>query len=216
MDVPGDVNSGTNALNLRMDIPSGDQADFGALGAGHPFILVISAPAVVDVAPSFTDQHGRRPGLDSEHRDNEHHRPGGRWYTHADLRRAGQSTGRDSLQHDHKGYQWNAYGSRFGTITIRASNSEGDADWTVDYATTAALAAPSFADDTGDDQSWTVNAAITDITVPAADGNPTPTYAVQGSLPAGIAFNTTTRIISGTPTGAGSGTITIQGVQLGR
>ena len=35
------------------------------------------------------------------------------------------------------------------------------------------------------------------------------TYSVVGSLPAGLAFNATTRVISGTPTEAGSGTITI-------
>ena len=121
MDVPGDVNSGTNALNLRMDVPSGDQADFGALGTGHPFILVFSA---------------------------------------------------------HSKYRRNV--------------------------------APSFTDDTGDDQDWTQNDAITDILVPTASGAPAPTYAVQGSLPAGIAFNTTTRVISGTPTAVGSGTITIR------
>ena len=38
----------------------------------------------------------------------------------------------------------------------------------------------------------------------------TPTYAAVGSLPAGISFNTTTRVISGTPTAVGSGTITIR------
>ena len=97
-----------------------------------------------------------------------------------------------------------------GTITIRASNSEGDADWTVDYTTSAALRAPAFSDNTGDDQTWTQNTAITNITVPAASGNPTPTYAVQGSLPAGIAFNATSRVISGTPTATSSGTITIR------
>ena len=70
--------------------------------------------------------------------------------------------------------------------------------------------APSFSDDTGDSQSWTVGTAITPITVPEADGDPTPTYAVQGSAPAGIAFNTTTRVISGTPTVAGTGIITIR------
>ena len=70
--------------------------------------------------------------------------------------------------------------------------------------------APSFTDDTGDDQDWTQNDAITDILVPTASGAPAPTYAVQGSLPAGIAFNTTTRVISGTPTAVGSGTITIR------
>ena len=210
MDVPGDVNSGTNALNLRMDVPSGDQADFGALGAGHPFILVISRTAVVDVAPSFTDSTGddqdwvqgtaitsitvpTASGTPTPTYAVEGSLPAGIAFNTTTRVISGTPT---------------AVGS--GTITIRASNSEGNADWTVDYATTAALAAPSFADDTGDDQSWTVNAAITDITVPAADGNPTPTYAVQGSLPAGISFNTTTRVISGTPTAAGSGTITIR------
>ena len=97
-----------------------------------------------------------------------------------------------------------------GTITIRASNSEGHADWTVEYTTSAALVSPSFTDDTGDAQTWTTGTAITSITVPAASGNPTPTYAVEGSLPAGLAFDTTTRVISGTPTTAGSGTITIR------
>ena len=70
--------------------------------------------------------------------------------------------------------------------------------------------APSFADDTGNAQSWTQNSAIQNITVPEADGDPTPTYAVVGNLPAGIAFNTGTRVISGTPTATGSGTITIR------
>ena len=97
-----------------------------------------------------------------------------------------------------------------GTITIRATNSEGDADWTVDYTTAAALAAPVFADDTGDAQTWIENDAITPLTVPAASGNPTPTYAAVGTLPAGITFNTTTRVLSGTPTAIGSGTITIR------
>ena len=52
--------------------------------------------------------------------------------------------------------------------------------------------------------------AITAITVPEADGTPEPTYAVEGVLPAGIAFDTATRVISGTPTATGNGTITIR------
>ena len=44
--------------------------------------------------------------------------------------------------------------------------------------------------------------------MPAASGNPTPTYAASGE-PAGISFSTATRVLSGTPTGTGSGTITI-------
>ena len=70
--------------------------------------------------------------------------------------------------------------------------------------------APSFTDNTGDAQAWTQNQAITAITVPEADGTPAPTYAAVGSLPAGIAFNTTSRVLSGSPTAAGSGTITIR------
>ena len=52
MDIPGDVHSGTSAVTLRMNVPSGDQADFGALGGGHPFIIVISkeTPTTVDYA----------------------------------------------------------------------------------------------------------------------------------------------------------------------
>ena len=90
-----------------------------------------------------------------------------------------------------------------GTITIEATNSEGSANWTVTYATRAALNAPSFVDSTGDAQSWTEGTAITPLTVPTADGNPVPTYGSVGSLPAGITFDTTTRVISGTPTAVG-------------
>ena len=97
-----------------------------------------------------------------------------------------------------------------GTITIRATNSEDTADWTVAYTTNAPLSAPSFTDNTGDAQTWTQNQAITDITVPAASGNPTPTYAVEGALPDGIAFSTSTRVLSGSPTAVGTGTITIR------
>ena len=97
-----------------------------------------------------------------------------------------------------------------GTIRIRATNSQGSDDWTVAYTTSAGLTAPSFTDSTGDAQTWTQDETIASITVPTASGNPTPSYAVQGSLPSGIAFNTSTRVISGTPTTVGSGTITIR------
>ena len=75
---------------------------------------------------------------------------------------------------------------------------------------TKADEAPSFSDDTGDAQSWTQSVLITIIQVPVADGNPTPTYAVVGTLPAGLGFNATQRRIFGTPTGTGNGTITIR------
>ena len=98
-----------------------------------------------------------------------------------------------------------------GTITIRATNSLGTDDWTANYViSTVARAAPSFTDDTGDAISAVVDTAINAITVPMATGFPTPTYAIVGSLPAGLSFNPATRVISGTPTTADSGTIRIR------
>ena len=97
-----------------------------------------------------------------------------------------------------------------GTITIRATNSEGNADWTVSFVTTLGLAAPSFADPTGDQQSWTINVSIIPVNVPEADGNPTPTYAIFGALPAGISFDVGTRALTGTPISVAFGTITIR------
>ena len=87
--------------------------------------------------------------------------------------------------------------NRNATLTLRIGDPE-------------VMTSPSFADDTGNAQSWTQNTAIAPIAVPEASGNPTPTYAAIGSLPSGIGFNTSTRIISGTPTGTGSGTIRIR------
>ena len=100
-----------------------------------------------------------------------------------------------------------------GTITVRAMNPEGTDDWTVSFTTTAMPppdVAPSFVDNTGAPQTWTQNQAITPVTVPAADGSPAPTYAVVGTLPAGLAFDSSTRILTGAPTAVGSGTITIR------
>ena len=75
---------------------------------------------------------------------------------------------------------------------------------------TVVFTAPVFTDDTGDTQSWIAGTAITDVTVPLASGSPTPAYAVVGTLPGGLSFNTATRIISGAPTMGESGTITIR------
>ena len=98
---------------------------------------------------------------------------------------------------------------------VRATNSIGDSIWSsIAEASTLAMGivdtAPTFIDDMGNAQTWTQNDAIATLTVPTADGSPTPTYAVVGSLPAGISFNTNTRVISGTPTAVTSGTITIR------
>ena len=72
-----------------------------------------------------------------------------------------------------------------------------------------AAVAPSWNDNTGDAITGLAGTAIIPITVPAVDaGTPAPVYAASG-LPAGLAFNTSTRVISGTPSAAGRGTITI-------
>ena len=94
-------------------------------------------------------------------------------------------------------------------VFANAVQALADRSVTVTFNDNAEIA-PSFTDNTGDAQTWTQNQAITAITVPEADGEPAPTYAPVGSLPAGIAFNATTRVLSGTPTAAGSGTITIR------
>ena len=73
--------------------------------------------------------------------------------------------------------------------------------------------APSWTDDTGDAINGTVGTAISDVVVPETDeGNPDPTYAVVGDLPAGVTFNVTTRVLSFDEDAieAGSGTISIR------
>ena len=106
-------------------------------------------------------------------------------------------------------YSWSPWSTAVAQVFV--SHVRGLADQSVTLTLDDNLAAaPSFADDTGDAQSWTQNTAIVPVTVPAATGTPTPTYAAVGTLPAGIAFNTTTRVISGTRTATGSGTITIR------
>ena len=117
---------------------------------------------------------------------------------------------------DSEPYQWNpaSVTDLNAWITGFLALSSGDQallTFTLDDGTTVVPdSAPVFSDDTGDAQTWTTNVAITPIAVPEAIGNPTPAYAVVGSLPAGINFNTSTRFISGTPTTIGSGTITIR------
>ena len=97
-----------------------------------------------------------------------------------------------------------------GTITVTATNSEGTDDWTLEFDTVTDLILPNFVDNTGNAQNWTQNSAIVSITIPEAVGNPTPVYSVVGSLPAGLLFNTNTRVLSGTPSVVGNGTITIR------
>ena len=60
---------------------------------------------------------------------------------------------------------------------------------------------------TQDNLAYTVNTAIAPLTLPAATGGVgTISYALTGTLPAGLAFNAGTRVLSGMPTTAGGPT----------
>ena len=107
-------------------------------------------------------------------------------------------------------YSWIPANSAEVIAFVNHVRSLSDHNATLTLTDDPPAVAPSFADDTGDAQAWTQNTPIASITVPEASGNPTPTYAVVGSLPSGINFNTGTRVLSGTPTGATSGTIRIR------
>ena len=61
--------------------------------------------------------------------------------------------------------------------------------------------APEFADESIMDISGVVGTAITAVTLPEAmDSDDAPTYAITPTLPAGLSFNASTRMLSGTPT----------------
>ena len=95
-----------------------------------------------------------------------------------------------------------------GTITVTALNRAGRDTLSFSYVVRSSDAAPVFPGTTGPQQSWTMGLSIGVITVPAASGRPTPTYSAAG-LPDGVRFDPRTRIITGTPTGSGRGTIAI-------
>ena len=99
-----------------------------------------------------------------------------------------------------------------GTITIRATNSEGSDDWTLAYAFTQRppmFSAPSFA------QRFHIREAadIPDVLVPEASGNPA--YAAIGTLPTGITFNATPRTLSIGVVATGTHTVTIRATNTG-
>ena len=108
-------------------------------------------------------------------------------------------------------YAWTPTNGAEITLFVAHVRALADHDATLtltDEPVVVLAVAPAFADDTGDAQAWTQNTAIAPITVPAATGDPVPTYAAV-DLPSGITFDADTRVISGTPTTAGSGTATV-------
>ena len=205
---------GGNWVNI--DTPDAMDTLLASIGLGDRFIFVLARPTPAAVSPSFTDDTGDAQDWVQNTAITPITVPaaaGTPTPTYAVVGSLPAGISFDSTTRSLSGTP-TAVGS--GTIRIRATNSAGSADWTVAHTASAAQTAPSFTDDTGDAQSWTQNTAIASITVPAASGNPLPTYSAVGALPGGIAFNIATRVISGTPTAAGTGTIRDPGHEFGR
>ncbi|MCP5513420.1 MAG: putative Ig domain-containing protein [Leptospiraceae bacterium] len=84
--------------------------------------------------------------------------------------------------------------------TITASNTGGSTNFAMQI--TVNDVAPSSLSYTGTPYSFYINSAITSVT-PTVTGTPT-SYSVSPSLPSGLAINTTSGVLSGTPTATSS------------
>ena len=94
--------------------------------------------------------------------------------------------------------------SASATYTYTVTDGDSDtATLTFTIVVAAEDTAPSFADNASiANQSLTQNSAMTSVTLPAATGgNGTLSYSISPSLPAGLSFTASTRVLSGTPTG---------------
>jgi len=89
--------------------------------------------------------------------------------------------------------------------TVTASNSAGSTTATVSIVVNAVLAAPSGLAYSTNPAVYTVGVAITPNT-PSSNGGIVSSYGVSPTLPAGLSLNTTTGIISGTPTATSAST----------
>ena len=100
-------------------------------------------------------------------------------------------------------------GSGTATVTVRDYDGDTDTlsfDWTVDEDLM-----PSFGTASVADKDWTLRTSIAAFTVPAASGGDgTLSYSVSG-LPPGVSMASSTRRVSGSPTGsdASTGTATV-------
>ena len=98
------------------------------------------------------------------------------------------------------------------SFVLQASNSVGSVTSTVTVSVTAPLR-PSFTADSPP-TALALGAAFVGYTF-VANGSPAPTYAIlSGSLPPGLSLNTTTGLLSGTPTTAGSYTFVVEAVNV--
>ena len=103
-------------------------------------------------------------------------------------------------------YRWTV--TARGTGTNATDNTVDTRTGTETITVRNVSSAPVFNPDTGDPHNFVVGTAIASIQIPESTGNPAPTYTASG-LPTGLTFSANTRIISGTPSAAGVGTIVI-------
>ena len=90
------------------------------------------------------------------------------------------------------------------TYTYKVRDKDGDEDSDTFTITVADDTEPSLTETS--DQSWIKGLAVS-LTLPASSSGNTPlTYTLTGSLPTGVSFNTSTRVVSGTPSAAKSTT----------
>ena len=83
------------------------------------------------------------------------------------------------------------------TYTYKVEDANGDTD-TDAFTIKVANDTPTYSAASG--QSWLTNIAVS-LTLPAASGGDAPlTYSITGNLPAGVTFDTDSRVLSGTPT----------------
>ena len=71
------------------------------------------------------------------------------------------------------------------------------------------MAAPAF-DSPAAPRVWVMNAPVDTVTVPDAGGSPAAVYSTVGALPDGLRFDPATRRLSGTPSTAGAGAVTVR------
>ena len=84
--------------------------------------------------------------------------------------------------------------------------------WTQVYPVPVAQSPPAF---TADTPPVTATVGVTYTYTFKASGNPTPTFTVSsGTLPAGLTLNSTTGVLAGTPTTAGSVTFTVRATNV--
>ena len=90
-------------------------------------------------------------------------------------------------------------------VRVRGYNNRTTGDYTLHVRFTESDSQPSFAAGSGPgDQSYTVGTAISALTLPEANGGDgTLTYSLTPAVP-GLAFNATTRRLTGMPTAAGT------------